>query len=100
MYSKHELFSYKDYLQQYFIKKPKLKFEELRVSTDTLYTLTRPEESYQICDYIKRHFKPVGVIDSNANNGPFSILLSYEFKQVYACEKDPINYEYLLNSNH
>jgi hypothetical protein len=99
MYTKNELFSYTTYLQQYFIKKPKLDFEQLRVSVDTLYTLTSPDESYQICDYIKRHFKSItGIIDSRANNGPLSILLSYEFKEVYACEIDPINYDYLVHN--
>ena len=91
------LFSYQYYIQQYFIPK-KIDYSKIRLSVDGHYTSI--EDSKQMIAYIKEHFKVHTLIDSHGNDGAFSILASYEFKHVYACEVDRINYTFLKNNIH
>ena len=94
IYSMVSLFSYQYYIKQYFIPK-KIDYNKIRLSVDSNYTSL--EDAKQMIDYIKQ-FKVHTLVDSHGNSGAFSILASYEFKHVYACEVDRINYAFLKNN--
>lgn len=99
IYDKFTTIKYDDVVKTYFPQKPGVNLKYIKLSTDSVYSITRPSVAKYICKLIKEKFKDVTVmIDGNANVGTTTIAFSEYFKYVYSIEYDKITFDKLNNN--
>jgi 16S rRNA G966 N2-methylase RsmD len=73
--------------------------DKIKLTFESLYSVSRPKEAQQISDIIKRHYKNTKkVIDCTANIGGNTINFSKNFEKVVSIEIDKDTYEALENN--
>jgi 16S rRNA G966 N2-methylase RsmD len=73
--------------------------DKIKLTFESLYSVSRPKEAQQISDIIKRHYKNTKkVIDCTANIGGNTINFSKNFEKVISIEIDKDTYEALENN--
>lgn len=95
---------YKDFKILNYDKIVKLYFENtlnknIKLSLDSIYSITKPETTEKMCELIKTHFSKVKyIIDGNANVGSTTIIFSKHFDKVYSVEYDKTTYDILKHN--
>ncbi len=91
--------TYKKILKEYFIHKPYISYNNLKLNTDSIYSITLPDDSKKMVHYIQHIFPYVNtIIDGTSNIGSNTIVMAYHFEKIIACEIDKTTFEYLKNN--
>jgi 16S rRNA G966 N2-methylase RsmD len=73
--------------------------DKIKLTFESLYSVSHPKEAQQISDIIKRHYKNTKkVVDCTANIGGNTINFSKNFDKVVSIEIDEETYEALENN--
>jgi 23S rRNA (uracil1939-C5)-methyltransferase len=99
IYDTYKIIKYDDVVKTYFPKKPNVNLQNIKLSIDSIYSITKPFVANNICKLIKERFKDVTtIIDGNSNVGTTTIAFAEYFKNVYSIEYDKSTFE-KLNHN-
>lgn len=98
-YNKFKPINYKNLINTYFINKPNIDRNKILLSIDSIFSITKPKLTIEICDMIKKNMPNVEyIIDGTSNIGSTSIIFTYYFKYVYAVEYNDITFNNLKNN--
>lgn len=98
-YKKFKPINYKKIIETYFIRKPKINFDKLNLSIDSIFSITKPNLTIKISNLIRKHMSDVNyIIDGTSNVGTTCIVLSYYFKHIYAIEIGEDTFQCLRNN--
>ena len=98
-YNKFKPINYKNLINTYFINKPNINRNKILLSIDSIFSITKPKLTIEICDMIKKNMPNVEyIIDGTSNIGSTSIIFTYYFKYVYAVEYNDITFNNLKNN--
>ena len=96
MYEDFKPIQYLKVVKEYFHKKAKIDYTKLELSTDSIYSITRPSESLKMIRILKHAFKSIDtIIVGTANVGTTTLAFAEHYKQVYAVEIDATTYHHL-----
>jgi len=96
VYKNFKVLNYNKIIKTYF---ENTENKNIKISLDSIYSLTKPIITQKICELIHTHFPKVKcIIDGNANVGSTSIIFSKYFEKVYAVEYEKITYNILENN--
>ena len=98
MYNDFKPLNYKKVITKYFLKK-NINYNKLMLSIDSIYSITKPELSINICKKIQKNMPNIEyIIDGTSNVGTTAIVFSYYFKYIYAIEINDNTYKCLKNN--
>jgi predicted RNA methylase len=96
MYDDFKPIQYLKVIKEYFPKKSKVDYSKLQLSTDSIYSITRPSESLKMIRILKHAFKSIDtILVGTANVGTTTIAFAEHYKQIYAVEIDETTYDHL-----
>jgi RNA cap guanine-N2 methyltransferase len=98
-YQSFKPLNYKNIIQSFFIHKKGLDYHKLMIQVDSIYSITYPEDSIDLCKYIQHEFPNVTmIIDGTSNVGTNTIVMSYYFDHIIACEINKKTFTMLKNN--
>ncbi len=98
-YTSFKPLNYKQIVQSFFIHKKDIDYSKLMIQLDSIYSITYPNDSIDLCKYIKHDFPTVSVvIDGTSNVGTNTIVMAYHFEDIIACEINKKTFNMLKNN--
>lgn len=95
-YQNFKPLTYKKVIKTYFIHKKNINYDKLKMNTDSIYSVTLPNDSIKMSEYIKKIFPNIiTLIDGTSNVGTNTIVMANYFEKILACEIDKTTFEYL-----
>jgi hypothetical protein len=98
LYLNYKPLSYRKIVRQYFPLKHHVNMENIQLFTDSIYSITTPNDSIDIIKLIKQYCNVHYIIDGTTNVGSTTIVMSYHFKHIFSCEIDKTTYKMLENN--
>lgn len=88
--------TYKKVIKTYFIHKKNINFDNLKMNTDSIYSITLPNDSIKMSQHINKIFPMITtIIDGTSNVGTNTIVMAEYFEKILACEIDKTTFKYL-----
>ena len=99
IYNNFTPINYKKVIKDYFPKKSGISYDKLELSVDSIYSITRPEESLKLIRIIKHIFpKITSIIVGTSNVGTTTLAFASHYNNIYAVEIDKFTHKHLVNN--
>ena len=87
VYNNFTVLNYDNVVKFYFNIDKKINPKDIKLSIDSIYSITRPQNSVKMFYILKKHFPSINyLIDGNANIGSTSVVFAKFYKHIYAVE--------------
>lgn len=98
-YTSFKPLNYKNIVHSFFLKKKGIDYHKLMIQVDSIYSITYPNDSIEMCKYIKLEFPNLStIIDGTSNVGTNTIVMAYQFDNIIACEINKKTFLMLKNN--
>lgn len=98
-YKNFKPLTYKKVIKTYFINKKNINYNNIKMNTDSIFSITLPDDSIRMAKYIQNIFPTITtVIDGTSNVGTNTIVMADYFEKIIGCEIDKITFEYLKHN--